>query len=323
MSYDARLPPRRSLGRMGTPFERLERTGARLGIDLWVKRDDLTGSALSGNKVRKLEFLVADALREGAETLVTCGGVNSNHARATAIAAARAGMTSHLLLRGEDRKPAMGNLLLDRFVGAEVSFVDAEGYAERNQRMLALAETCRGYVIPEGGSNALGSLGYLLAAEELAADAAAAGVRIGRVVHALGSGGTTAGLAMGLARCGLQTDLVAVAVQHDGVHFDRVIRGICDDAVRQGWVDPEVGAKASWRVLDGFIGDGYACPSADEMRLYRELAAEEGIVVDPVYSGKAFSAIMPGGLPEVEGATVFVHTGGIFELFAYPDLVKV
>lgn len=316
------LPPRRRLARLDTPLERLERTGERLGLELWVKRDDLTETALSGNKVRKLEFLVEDASREGAEALVTCGGVNSNHARATAIAAARVGLRSRLLLRGEDRVPPLGNLLLDRFVGAEVCFVDDAGYAERTERMIELAKPVGGYVIPEGGSNGLGALGYVLAALELARDAEAVGIRLGRVVHALGSGGTTAGLALGFAALGLEVDLVAVAVMKDAAHFDPRVASVVDDAIRRGWVEREVGEAARWRVLEGFVGEGYAQTTPAEMAVYRELAAETGLILDPVYSGKAFLPLAQGALgPADRGATVFLHTGGLFELFAYPELV--
>lgn len=314
-------PPRVPLARAPTPFERLERTSRRLGQEIWVKRDDLTGTALSGNKVRKLEYLVAEAERRGAESLVTCGGVNSNHARATAVAAAQRGLRAQLLLRGEDRVPPIGNLLLDRWVGAEVTFVDAEAYEERARRMAEMAGT-QGYVIPEGGSNGLGALGMARCALELVRDAEAAGVRLGRILHACGSGGSTAGLALGFAAAGVETDLVAVNVMKDGAFFEREIHRIVDDAVARGLVTPALAKQAHFRVQDGFVGRGYALTTPEEMAELQAFARMEGLVVDPVYTGKALIALLRDGLgPAPEGVTVFVHTGGIFELFAYGDAI--
>jgi D-cysteine desulfhydrase len=157
---DLTLPARTALARLPTPLDRLERAGAAAGLDLWIKRDDLTGLELSGNKVRKLEFFAAEARARRADVLVTCGAVTSNHARATAFVAARMGLRSHLLLRGEDRDPPDGNLLLDRLVGAQTTFIAQEAWKDRDPLMegLAAEHAARGrraYVIPEGGSNAL------------------------------------------------------------------------------------------------------------------------------------------------------------------------
>ncbi|MEL6187503.1 MAG: pyridoxal-phosphate dependent enzyme [Myxococcota bacterium] len=311
-------PPRVPLARGDTPFQPLKRTTQQLGHEVWVKRDDLTGSALSGNKVRKLEYLVAEAESRGAPRLVTCGGVNSNHARATAVAAAQRGLRSHLLLRGEDRVPPVGNLLLDRWVGAEITFVDADGYAERNDRMAALAGS-GGYVIPEGGSNGLGALGMARCALELVEDARTAGVEIGRVVHACGSGGSTAGLALGFAAAGVETDVVAVNVMKDAAFFTAEVERILADVAARGHASEDVLSRARFRIQDGFVGEGYARTTSDEMAELQGFAQTEGLVVDPVYTGKALLALLRNGLgpPPSRGVTVFVHTGGIFELFAY------
>ncbi|MEZ4242111.1 MAG: pyridoxal-phosphate dependent enzyme, partial [Myxococcota bacterium] len=159
-------PARLRLARAPTPLERLERLSAETGLDLWVKRDDLTGLGLSGNKVRKLEFLLADAVRGGADTVITTGGVQSNHARATAVACRRLGLRPVLLLRGEPPAVPDANLLLDQLLGAELHWCTPDEYrTSRNQRMDALAEAARArgerpYVVPEGGSNGLGALGY-------------------------------------------------------------------------------------------------------------------------------------------------------------------
>ena len=315
-------PPRIQLARTPTPLERLDRTSRHLDIDLWVKRDDLTGTALSGNKVRKLEYLLADLKAQGCTGVVTCGGVNSNHARATAVAAARLGLRAHLLLRGADRVPPSGNLLIDRWVGAQTTFVDQAGWLERNARMKEIAEVEGGYgVIPEGGSNGLGALGYVRCAAELVSDMRRLGVDIRRIVHACGSGGTTAGLALGLAALELDIDVIAVAVMADRKHFDAVIRSIVEDAVVRGWVAETIARRARWTVLDGYVGQGYAKTSPEEMAAHHALARREGVIVDPVYTGKAFLPIARRELRETAGTTVFLHTGGLFELFAYPNEV--
>jgi len=317
---DFAWPARLDLARAPTPLEHLSRWSKRVGYDLWVKRDDLTGVALSGNKVRKLEFLLADAVARGANTVVTCGGVNSNHARATAVACARLGLRAHLILRGRDRSPPSGNLLLDRWVGAEVEFITADQWRDVDALMADRAarygrDGHPAYVVPEGGSNGLGCLGYARAARELLEDAAAAGVRIGRVVHALGSGGTTAGLALGFAMAGATgVECLAVCVADDAATFDAKIRHIIEDAVQRQFLTWSEAHRARWRAVDGYVGPGYAQTTEDALDDHREVARTEGLIVDPVYTGKAFRAL--SDLDPVDGATVFVHTGGIFELWA-------
>jgi len=319
-------PPRIDLARTPTPLERLDRWSERLGTELWMKRDDLTGVALSGNKVRKLEFLLAEARALGADTVITCGGINSNHARATAIACARLGLRAHLVLRGTDRHPATGNLLLDRWAGAHIELIPPDRWPSVHGSMTARADqlTAEGrtpYLIPEGGSNGLGCMGYARAALELLQDAATAGIRVGRVVHALGSGGTTAGLALGFAAAKVPgIDCVGVCVADDASTFDTKIRHIVEDSVRRGISSWSAAHPARWRALDGYVGPGYAQTTAADLRAHRDVARTEGIVVDPVYTGKAFSALadLP---PPSDGVTIFLHTGGIFELFAFADRI--
>lgn len=321
------LPPvHLPLARLPTPLERLERLGADLGLELWVKRDDLTGTDLTGNKVRKLGFLAAEALERGCDTLVTCGAVGSNHARATAIVAARLGLRSHLLLRGEDQDPPAGNLLLDRFVGADVTFFAPSEWPRRDLKMGALAETLRRqgrkpYVIPEGGSNALGSMGYVLAVKELLDQASDVGLAVGHVVHATGSAGTTAGLALGCAVWGRpDIDVAGVAVCDDRATFDRRVAEILDQAVGLWIVSPEVRERARWRIVEGHQGMGYAQTTPAEMDALARVARREGLLLDPVYTGKAYlglEAEARAGRLGGPGATVFLHTGGLFGLFGF------
>ena len=303
------------LANLPTPLERLDRTSAQLGIDLWVKRDDLTGAALSGNKVRKLEYLCGEARAEDADLLITCGAVTSNHCRATAVAAARLGMAAHLVLRGAEPDVPDGNLLLDRLMGAQTTFITQTQWAERDGIMEALAADARAaglrpYVIPEGGSNAVGALGYAHAASELAAQAETKGIDLGQVWHATGSGGTTAGLALGFE--GTDVEVCGVAVCDDAAYFDAVITRIT----------APFGCEPRWRIVEGYKGRGYAQTTREELAFYAEIARREGLVLDPVYSGKAFRALCleaeAGRVPS-DRAIVFVHTGGIYGLFSFAE----
>ncbi|MHC5010786.1 MAG: D-cysteine desulfhydrase family protein [Planctomycetota bacterium] len=329
---DLQLPRRLPLARLPTPLEKLERTGAAAGLDLWVKRDDLTGVALSGNKIRKLEFLAAAARQEGADTLITCGAVGSNHARATAVAAARLGMRSHLLLRGEDHDPPDGNLLLDRLLGAETTFITPTQWADRDMLMEVIAVRIRRthggtpYVIPEGGSNHIGAMGYAAAVEELLAQERAADLAVARIVHATGSAGTSAGLALGVAAAGRDDiEVIGVAVCDDGAYFDARIAEICDAAADAGYVTTAVRERARWRIVEGYKGRGYAQTTPEEMQEIADVARREGLVLDPVYSGKAFRGLLgehAAGRLGAEGTTVFLHTGGIFGLFAFANEIR-
>lgn len=322
-----RWPSRLDLARTPTPLVRLPDRAGGPGVEVHVKRDDLTGAALSGNKVRKLEFLCAEARARGADTLITCGGVNSNHARATAVAAAQLGARAHLVLRGEDRVPPEGNLLLSRMLGAEVTFITPAEWADRDAIMAdvqaRLARAGRpAYVIPEGGSNAVGSMGYARAAHELLAQAEDQGVGLRRVFHACGSAGTTAGLALGFAAARREdVEVLAVAVCNDAEYFDARVRAILDEAVDRGFAPAEVRARARWTILEGHKSPGYAQTAPDQMAAHARFARSFGLFVDPVYTGKAlaglYAAAAAGRL--ADGGTVFLHTGGIFELFAFGD----
>ena len=318
-------PPRLTLARTPTPFEPLTRAGARLGVELWIKRDDATGGELSGNKIRKLEFLLADAKAKGADTVLTCGGVQSNHARATAFACARLGLRSRLYLR--TATPATpptvaaegGNLLLDQLAGAEVVFISPDDYRRRTEVLAAAARELdaqgrRAYVVPEGGSNALGSWGYVAAVEELAADLARAKLDgPTTVIYACGSGGTGAGLIMGAARHAPHLRVVGVNVCDDAAYFQGFIGGLLADAARDYGLQP-----GPVEILDGFVGRGYAQSRPEELRELALLAREEGVVLDPVYTGKAWYGLSetlrrdPAAFGQ---RIVFVHTGGLFGVF--------
>jgi len=323
-----RLPIRAPLARTPTPLEQLSRTGRALELDLWIKRDDLTGAALSGNKIRKLEFLVAEALQQRADTLITCGAVNSNHARATAVAAARVGLRSHLVLRGEEPDPPHGNLLLDRLVGAAATFIPPEQWPDRDTIMEEIAgrhagKGGRAYAIPEGGSNALGCLGYVVCAQEILEQERLEGLDVKRVVHATGSGGTTAGLALGMAAAGRDdVEVIGVAVCDDRAYFDAKVGAICDAALAAGTIDADIRARARWRIVEGYKGEGYGKTTSGEMHMIADLARTEGVLLDPVYTGKAWIGLrheLKADRLARDGTTVFLHTGGIYGLFAFAE----
>ena len=320
----AELPRRIPLARLPTPVEPSPRLGASLGLDLLYKRDDLTGLELSGNKARKLEFLVAEAEALGADTLVTCGGVQSNHCRATAFAAAKRGLRSVVLLRVADpaRPPVPeANVLLDLLAGAEVRWISHDAYRRREELMADVARELRdrgrkAYVIPEGGSSALGAWGYALAAAELRDQLPAAWASGPlTLAYAAGSGGTGAGLELGVRLLGWRQAVpVGFAVCNDAGYFRAAIGRICAEARGRWPALPEVKAD-DVRIDGGFVGPGYAEATEEGLEVIRRAAREDGVLLDPVYTGKAMLGLgararEAGGLPSPR--VVFFHTGGAF-----------
>ncbi|MHC4861010.1 MAG: 1-aminocyclopropane-1-carboxylate deaminase/D-cysteine desulfhydrase [Planctomycetota bacterium] len=313
-----RWPRRVPLARLPTPIRPLPRLSEELGIELFVKRDDLTGVALSGNKVRKLEFLFREALDRGARTVMTCGGVQSNHARATAVAAASLGLSSHLFLRGDPPERAEGNVLLDRLVGAEITYITPEQYRDVSGLMAAAAEreSPAAYPIPEGGSNGLGALGYARAVGEIIEAEEDLGLPFDAVVHALGSGGTSAGLVLGKEAFGLGAELVAVNICDDEPYFRDVVGRILDEA-RERFAPDASASVDDLTILDGHTGPGYALNTPEDLATLRRIARSEGLLLDPVYTGKAFHGMLEELSNRLAGhrRILFLHTGGIFGLF--------
>lgn len=357
-----RFPPRVELANLPTRVQSLDRLSSELGgPHFFVKRDDETGSDLSGNKVRKLEFLLAEAEREQADLILTCGGIQSNHCRATALAARRRGMDSILFLRGEDPPDRDGNLFLDSLIGADIRFVTPETYADRQRVMSEEAQRQkaagrRPYIIPEGGSNALGSLGYVAMLVELMDQAiesremrdpklGSGETRVGsgsvaprsadrsrfpwdHIVCATGSGGTVAGLLLGARLLGLETKIWGINVCDDARYFeDRVLDIAAQFEARwraellpSGTPAPAPLDRGSIQILEGYKGPAYARTYSEEIDLIREVAQRDGLLLDPVYTGKAFHGMLVearGGRFGRDTNVLFVHTGGIFSLFAY------
>jgi D-cysteine desulfhydrase len=329
-----REPARVALANQPTRGHWLRYPGG-LGTRFWLKRDDHTGSELSGNKVRKLEYLFAEALATGATHVVTCGGEQSNHARATAMAAAQLGLGSVLVLRTDDpaRPPAAtGNILLDQLVGARLRWISRPQWKQRAELMAEEAARVRAeggvpYVIPEGGSNALGSWGYLRCARELTDDLAAIASPEApvTVVYACGSGGTGAGLLLGAKLFGWAARgirLAGVNVCDDRAYFVEAIGRICAEAEARWQLGAGVTA-ADIEIVDGHVGLGYAKSRPEELVTIREVCRTDGVVLDPVYTGKAFHGVVselrraPG---RFGSAVAFVHTGGVFGLLGTPEI---
>lgn len=320
--------PRLHFAHLPTPLEPMERLSDHLdGPRLWIKRDDCTGLAGGGNKTRKLEFLMADARVQGADTVITQGATQSNHARQTAAIAARLGMECHLLL--EDRIASEdpdynlnGNVLLDAVFGAYLSL--HSGGTDMNAAMAELSRSLRAkgrspYVIPGGGSNAIGALGYANAALELLCQANERSLRIDELVHGTGSAGTQAGLVAGMVGVNSCIPVLGIGVRApETIQHSNVMALANQTTVLMGL--GEMVSAADVRVNCDYVGQGYGLPTEGTLEAIRLLAELEGILLDPVYTGKGMAGLIDlvrqGRYGRHENV-VFLHTGGSQALFGY------
>ena len=322
----ARFP----LAQLPTPIEELKSLSRELGgPELLIKRDDQTGLALGGNKTRKLEFLVGQALEQGADTLITAGAAQSNHCRQTAAAAARAGLRCELLLNGTKPELPNGNLLLDELLGARIHWVQR---FERETKLGELSDQLRRegkkpYVIPVGGSNGVGATGYVLAMIELVEQLKGINRRIDHIVFASSSGGTQAGIVVGAKVTGFDGRLHGVSIDkdnRDGAIYEDELADIANETAKYIDFDAQFTAE-DFNVEYGYLGGGYGVVSDLERGAIRLLASREGIVLDPVYTGRAMGALIDlirqKAFPPDE-TVLFWHTGGAPALFAYAkDLI--
>ncbi|EEP89679.1 D-cysteine desulfhydrase [Yersinia kristensenii ATCC 33638] len=316
--------PRLDLVGNATPLEKLSRLSDYLGREIYIKRDDVTPLALGGNKLRKLEFLAADALRQGADTLVTAGAIQSNHVRQTAAVAAKLGLHCVALLENpigtsQENYLTNGNrLLLDLF---NVDVVMCDGLHDPNQQLAELttrieAQGFRPYVVPVGGSNALGALGYVQCALEIAAQSAG-NVTFSSVVVASGSAGTHAGLAVGLQQLLPQTELIGVTVSRKAQEQRPKVTDIQKALAKSLEI---TGALEDITLWDDYFAPQYGMPNEEGLAAIGLLARLEGILLDPVYTGKAMAGLLDGLEQNKfcdDGPILFIHTGGAPALFAY------
>lgn len=319
------LPNKLTLAHLPTPVEKLERLSTALGKELYLKRDDFTGTDLSGNKVRKLEFALQEALDQGAQVLLTCGGLQSNHARATAVAARKLGLDCHLVLRGRPQGPDHGNLLLDQLLGCTFTFMEPEDFNDGHLQVMATLKAAYdekgtpAYVIPMGASNAIGTFGYAAAYEEIRQQEDALAAPFDTIVCAVGSGGTHAGLVLGNVLGGSRHRVVGVPIAEDSHFFEPLVTHLVTDCLHQ--VAPQTALPhQAVTFLDGYAGRGYALNTPEELDFIRHIAREEGFILDPVYTGKAFRGLVTAiqknaGIFADSQRILFIHTGGLYGLF--------
>ena len=322
--------PRFPLVQLPTPIEELKSLSRELGgPELLIKRDDQTGLALGGNKTRKLEFLLGQALEQGADTLVTAGAAQSNHCRQTAAAAARAGLRCELLLNGTKPELPNGNLLLDELLGARIHWVQP---SKREAKLNEIPDQLRNegskpYIIPVGGSNGVGATGYVLAMMELAEQLNGMNRCVDHVVFASSSGGTQAGIVVGAKVTGFTGKLHGVSIDKDdsdGATYECELADIANETAKYIGFNAHF-ATQDFNVLYDYLGGGYGVVGDLECEVIRLLASREGIVLDPVYTGRAMGALVDLIRNKVfrsDETVLFWHTGGAPALFAYAkDLI--
>ncbi len=320
------LPDRLSLALLPTPLQRLERLSAAWGgPTIWIKRDDLSGFGVSGNKIRKLEFHFAAARSAGADTVLTCGAIQSNHCRATALAAPRPGFNTVLLLRTADGNPpptATGNHLLQRLSGAELRYITPADYERRDNVLAEVADEltssgAKPWIIPEGASDVLGMWGFAVAMRELADQLQLASLAPAAIWHAASSGGTTAGLGWADDRLDLDLPIVACTIGEPAADVQIRVERIWADAV-----DAVGGDLPTPRLHyeDAYVGAGYGVVTDAELAVQVEATALTGMLFDPTYTGKALYGLRQEIRKGRFGPTdhvVFWHTGGGFEVFTH------
>jgi len=324
--------PRLHFAHLPTPLEPLPRISAALGgPDLWIKRDDCTGLSSGGNKTRKLEFLMADAVEQDADTIITQGGTQSNHARQTCAAATKLGFDCHILLQDrtgydDETYTHNGNVLLDHLHGATVSIhpADSDMDAEMEQLAQQLSDDGKNpYVIPGGGSNEVGTLGYVNAAFELTHQANERSLRIDHLLHATGSAGTQAGLVVGMEAMHTRIPVYGVSVRAAKQQQEDKVYELAQRTCEYMGLSPELVTREEVVVNSDYVGAGYGLPTDSMVEAVKMLACYEGILLDPVYSGKGFSGLIDlvrkGHFKKGENV-VFLHTGGSVSLFAYPNI---
>ena len=320
-------PPRVPLAQLPSPLTLMERLSQEVGgTEIWIKRDDLTGIELTGNKSRKLEFLVAQAQSEGRDALFTYGALQSNHCRATAAVGAQLGFPTRLILLSDppQDEPRDGNHLLDDLFGAEISYIPRETFLRQKTTLLQQtldamkSEGRNPFYFPVGGSVPVGVWAYVKCMEELWEQTRLMNLKAPHIITACGSGGTAAGLILGRALLGWKEARVsAIAVCLNAAFWKAELRRLLDETVKAYQLDIS-SEDLPIHVTDAYVGAGYAVSYPEEIQAIRQVARLEGILLDPVYTGKAMTGaldwIRRGDLPR-SSPVIFMHTGGVFGLF--------
>lgn len=315
-----------NIANLPTKIEKLEKISAELGVNIFFKRDDQTGSEVSGNKVRKLEYSIKEAIDQGCDTLITCGGIQSNHARSTAAAAIKAGLSSVLVLRTNEEPEVDGNYFVDKLLGADIRFITSDEYSNSRQEIMENIvkelekDGRKGYIIPEGASNGVGSLGYINFVKEVLEFEEKSDTKFDTIVVAVGSGGTYAGIHMGndIYLDGKRR-VVGFNVCDTAEFFKEKVKEIIQESKEYlNEKDLEKVNSENLDIIDGYVGDGYALSTQEELNFIWDLAKKEGVILDPVYTGKAMfglhNEIKKGSFKNSKNI-LFVHTGGLFGLF--------
>lgn len=325
------IPEKLSLADIPTPITKLERLSRELDCNLYLKHDEMTGFEYSGNKIRKLEYALKQALDQGCDTLITTGGIQSNHCRATVAAGIKLGLKSVVLLRVRNKGELKmeGNYFLDKVMGADVRFCTAEEYSNSRDRIMeSIARDLAGkgrkaYIIPEGASNGIGCFGYFNCMQEIIRQEEETGLRFDTIAFATGSGGTAAGLNLYniLHKSGKR--IVSYCVCDDAPYFSRRIAGLCNDCLRIMQIPDQVPVdEGQIEVHDKFVGIGYALSRKEELDFISRIARLEGIIFDPVYTGKALYGLtteIARGQYKKSKNILFIHTGGLFGIFPKQD----
>lgn len=321
---EPKFPERVSIAYLPTPIDRLDRLSKHLGgPELWIKRDDQTGLATGGNKTRKLEFLVADALAQGADHLVTTGAPQSNHCRQTAAAAARFGLGCSLVLRGKKPETLTGNLLLDQLLGAHVYWTEEDDCNAAFSKVMADLKGIgrRPYAIPLGGSNVIGATSYVLAMQEFMTQLATERLNFDFIVFATSSGGTQAGLVLGARVFGFRGSILGISVDHPADTLKTQVAALATATATH--LDLGTLSVADMvQVNDDYLGEGYARVGETEREAIRLVAQFEGILLDPVYTGRAMGGLIDlirWGAFTRQQRVLFWHTGGAASLPAFAD----
>ena len=326
------IPERLELANLPTRIEKLERLTNKLnGPNIYIKRDDQTGTEYSGNKIRKLEFSVKEALDNNCNVLITCGGIQSNHCRATACVAAKLGIKSCLILRSNDAHPTVdGNYFLDKIIGADIRLISSDDYKFRRQEIMEEIKKeydsngYNAYIIPEGASNGIGTYGYFNCMKEIQMQEKELGINFDTIVLAIGSGGTYAGMLSANNIYNMNKRIVGINVCDDEAHFRKRVKELIEESNK--YLKESVHIKdEEIQIIDGYVGKGYALSRKEEIDFIYDLAKLEGLILDPVYTGKC----MYGLTEEIKKGTfkdskniLFIHTGGLYGLFPSKDLFE-